>query len=191
MQMKYAIIIHGTGGYPEENWFPWIKKKLEFAGYTVFVPQFPTPKNQDPEHWFPVFNKYKKYLDKDTVIIAHSGGCAFLLRILEVIHVKINVVVFVAPPIGVMPIKYYNADYPFIEKQFNWEKIRESSSHFMVFHSEDDPLICVGNGEKVAKELGVELLRLKNAGHFNTAAGYTEFPLLWEKLKELLGNVHE
>ncbi len=184
--MKNAFIFHGTGGYPEENWFPWLKERLEECEYKVFVPQFPTPKNQDPEHWFEVFRKYEKQLNTETVIVAHSGGCAFLLRLLESIQVKIKVAVFVAPPIGVMPIKYYEADRPFIEKPFDWRKIRNSSDKFLVFHSEDDPLICIGNGEKVAKELGVDLVRCKNAGHFNAKAGYTKFDLLLEKLKSTL-----
>ena len=41
--MKNVIIIHGTEGYPEENWFPWLKKNLEERGYNVTVPQFPSP----------------------------------------------------------------------------------------------------------------------------------------------------
>ena len=41
--MKTAIIIHGTEGYPEENWFPWLKSELEIIGYQTFVPQFPSP----------------------------------------------------------------------------------------------------------------------------------------------------
>lgn len=184
--MKNLFIIHGTEGYPEENWFPWLGEKFQELGYEVFVPQFPTPKNQDPEHWFEVFKNYEKHLNVDTIIIAHSGGCAFLLRLLEIIAIKIKAAVFVAPPIGIMPIKYYEADRPFIEKPFNWKKIRCSANNFLVFHSEDDQLICIGNGEKVANELGVGLIRLKDAGHFNAKAGYTKFDLLFEKLKPLL-----
>ena len=37
--MKNAIVIHGTEGYPEENWFPWLKKELEQKDYIVSVPQ--------------------------------------------------------------------------------------------------------------------------------------------------------
>lgn len=184
--MKNAFIIHGTGGYPEENWFPWLKNKLEESGYSVLIPQFPTPENQDPEHWFEAFKDYEKYLNEETIIIAHSGGCAFLLRLLEVIPVKIKLAVFVAPPIGIMPIKYIEADRPFLIAPFNWEKIRNSADNFQVYHSEDDPFICIENGEKIAQELGVTLNRLKDAGHFNAKAGYTTFELLLEKLKPIL-----
>lgn len=44
--MKIAFIFHGTAGFPEEDWFPRLKGKLEKRGYQVFVPQFPTPVNK-------------------------------------------------------------------------------------------------------------------------------------------------
>ena len=31
--MKNALILHGTQGNSGENWFPWLKKKLEEKGY--------------------------------------------------------------------------------------------------------------------------------------------------------------
>jgi len=36
-----AFIIHGTGGTPEGNWFPWLKEKLESIGVTTYIPRFP------------------------------------------------------------------------------------------------------------------------------------------------------
>ena len=184
--MKNVIIIHGTEGYPEENWFPWLKEQMKKYEYEVIVPQFPTPENQNPEAWFEVLKNYEKYLNRDTILIGHSCGGAFLLRVLEKIKTKVKASVFVAASAGVKPIKYYEIDRPFVGNPFNWEKIRNSSEHFFVFHSEDDPLICIGNGEKIAKELGVDLIRLKGAGHFNSKAGYNKFDLLLEKLKPIL-----
>lgn len=184
--MKNALIIHGTEGYPEENWFPWLKKHLEGYGYQVMIPQFPTPQHQTPEHWFAALKPYERSFHGETILIGHSCGGAFLLRLLEEIRTKVKAVVFVAASAGVKPIKYYEVDRPFVEKPFNWKKIRQSAEHFFVFHSEDDPLICIGNGEKIASELGTDLIRLKNAGHFNAKAGYITFELLIEKLKPIL-----
>ncbi len=184
--MKYAIIIHGTGGHPEENWFPWLKKELKKYNYRVIVPHFPTPENQTPDAWFKVFKNYEKYVNNETILIGHSCGGAFLLRVLEKIKIKVKASIFVAASAGVKPIKYYEVDLPFIEKPFDWNKIMHSSMNFFVFHSEDDQLVCVENGEKIAEKLGVDLVRLKNAGHFNKAAGYTKFELLLEKLKAIL-----
>lgn len=42
------------------------------------------------------------------------------------------------------------------------------------------------NGEELARQLGVELSFVPNAGHFNKTAGYTEFPQLLEKLDPIL-----
>lgn len=184
--MKNALIIHGTEGYPEENWFPWIKKHLEEYGYKVIIPQFPTPENQTPEHWFTTLKPYLESFNEQTILIGHSCGGAFLLRVLEQNITKIKAAVFVAASAGVKPIKYYEVDRPFVEKSFNWEKIRNSAEHFLVFHSEDDPFICLDNGELIAKEVGTELIKLKDAGHFNAKAGYTEFELLLEKLRPIL-----
>ncbi len=184
--MKNALIIHGTEGYPEENWFPWLKKKLEGYDYQVAIPQFPTPKHQTPKDWFAALKPYESDFNEESIFIGHSCGGAFLLRILEETRVKVKAAIFVAASAGVKPIKYYEIDRPFVEKPFDWKKIRNSAEHFFVFHSEDDPLICMGNGEKIAQEVGTDLIKLKDAGHFNAKAGYTTFELLLEKLKPIL-----
>lgn len=184
--MKTAFIIHGTRGYPEENWFPWLKEKLNQYGYKTIIPQFPTPKHQTLKEWFKVFNKYKKYIDKNTIIIGHSLGGTFLLRILEKISTKIHTAVFVATPIGIKPVKFYETDKPFIKQPFNWNKIKNSAKNFLVFHSKNDPFVAITNGEKIAKELDTKLISPKNAGHFNTKAGYLKFDLLLKKLDRII-----
>src|SRR3989338_4142675 len=44
-KMSNVFIFHGTGGYPEENWFPWLKKELEELECKVIIPKFPSPEN--------------------------------------------------------------------------------------------------------------------------------------------------
>lgn len=183
--MKTAVIFHGTGGHPEENWFPWIKKELEKLNYTVIIPHFPTPANQTPESWFEVINMYLNSIISDSILIGHSLGGAFLLRVLESSENRVKAAFFVAVPIGVLPIKYYKTDKPFIGTPFNWEKIRQSATKFFVFHSDNDELVSLGNGSSLAKNLNTELILIKNAGHFNTKSGYIKFELLLNKIKQI------
>ena len=38
---KRIFIVHGWGGFPEEGWFPWLKKDLEQKEFEVHVTQMP------------------------------------------------------------------------------------------------------------------------------------------------------
>ena len=182
--MPNIFIIHGTEGYPEENWFPWLKKELEQKGYIVFVPQFPTPPIVPAKiaEWFDVLKNYEQYINEDTIFIGHSLGGIFSLRILEKLAHPIKAVFLTGTPIGVRPILNYDRDSSFSGFDFDWEKIKKNAHHFTVFQSDDDPYVGLENGRELAKNLGVELSFIPNAGHFNTKAGYTEFAELREKV---------
>ncbi len=180
--MANIFIFHGTGGYPEENWFPWLKEKLEVLGHKVVVPQFPTPDNQTPESWFEAFRKYEESLDENTIIIGHSLGGAFLLHLLEKVDVQIKAAYFVAAPVGILPLKNYETDKPFIDQPFDWDKIKANSKEFYVYHSDNDPFVSLENGQELAKKLDTELTFVPNAGHFNASAGYKSFDILLKQI---------
>jgi predicted alpha/beta hydrolase family esterase len=185
--MKNVIIIHGTEGYPEENWFPWLKEKLEAKGYVVTVPQFPSPPVVAAKisEWFEVLDEHIDKINEDTIIIGHSLGGVFTLRILEKLDKPVRAAFLTGTPIGVRPILNYDRDVAFSGFDFDWDKIRTNSKHFEVFQSDDDPYVDLANGEELAKHLGINLNFIPNAGHFNKKAGYTEFPQLLEKLEKI------
>lgn len=186
--MKNVFIFHGTEGYPEENWFPWLKEKFEEKGCRVIVPQFPSPPVVPSKisEWFAVLKDYEQHIDENTILIGHSLGGVFALRVLEQLKHPVRAVFLVGTPIGVKPIANYDRDSSFSGFDFDWEKIKNNSKSFTVFHSDNDPYVSLGNGEQLAKELGIELTFIPNAGHFNTPAGYTEFPDLLEKIRKIL-----
>ena len=186
--MNNIFIFHGTEGYPEENWFPWLKEKLEAEGHKVFVPQFPSPPVVPAKinEWFDVLRNYEQYIDEDTIFIGHSLGGIFTLRLLERLEHPVKVALFVGTPVGVKPILNYDRDSSFSGFAFDWSTIKSNAKNFVVFQSDNDPYVSLGNGEELAKELGVELFFIPNAGHFNKKAGYIKFDELLEKLKPLL-----
>lgn len=181
--MKNAIIIHGTEGHPRENWFPWLKKELEGKGFQVSVPQFPSPPviAAKISKWFDVLKDYEDQIDEETVLVGHSLGGVFTLRILEKIKQPVQAAFFVGTPIGIKPILNFDRDEAFSGFTFDWEAIKKNSKKFVVYHSDSDPYVGLENGKELAKKLGVSLSFIPNAGHFNKAAGYTEFPVLLEE----------
>src|SRR3989344_6111588 len=180
------FIFHGTQGYPEENWFPWLKGELEKRGQRVFVPQFPTSKDEaaNAGKWWLVLENYGQHFNENTILIGHSFGTVFLFRVLEKLEYPIHGVFSVASIVGIKPEDNYGKGYRFSE--FNWGKIKSNAKHFVVFHSDNDPHVGLDNGKELAKNLGVELSFIPKAGHFNTKSGYTKFEKLLEKLESIL-----
>lgn len=184
--MRNVLIFHGTGGYPGENWLPWLKKELEKLGCKVYVPQFPTPEGQSLRSWLEVLKDYKQYINEQSILIGHSLGGLFLLRVLERLKHSVRATFFVGASIGVKPIRFYEADKKFSGFSFDWDKIKENAGVAAVYHSDNDPYVSIGNGEKLAKKLGIELTLVPKAGHFNTAAGYISFSDLLENIKQFV-----
>lgn len=186
--MPNIFIFHGTEGYPEENWFSWLKEKLESKGCKVFAPQFPSPPVVPAKigEWFEVLKDYEQYINEDTILIGHSLGGVFTLRILEKLKQAVKAVFLVGAPVGVRPILNYDRDNSFSGFSFDWQATKAKAKSFTVFQSDNDPYVSLGNGEKLAKELGVQLTFIPNAGHFNAKAGYTKFEELLKKVEEIL-----
>ena len=182
---KKAAIIHGAYGSPDENWFPWLSEELEKIGYTVYRPDFPTPKKQSLENWKDRFEEYRQpWGDKDTILIGHSIGAAFVLRMLmshndEPIKAAFLVAGFTTQ-LGDPEFDKLNAS--FLANPFDWELIRKNCQQFFVYHSDNDPYVPLEKGEELASSLGVQVALVKDAKHFNEEAGYTEF-------QEILGDI--
>lgn len=184
--MATVFIIHGAYGHPGEGWFPWLKKELEKLGCRVFVPKFPTPKNQTLENWLKVFEDYRQYLDENSIVVGHSLGPAFLLNILEKLDKPIKAAFFVAGGFTRTGHPADEINKTFVDKSFDWQKIKQNCKKFYIFHSDNDPYIPLEQAERLAKNLGTDVILVKNAGHFNEKAGYTKFELLLEKIKNEL-----
>ena len=174
------IIIHGVYANPDANWFPWLKKEFESMGYEVIVPKFPTPLDQSLESWLRTIAGYEDKINEETVLIGHSLGAAFILNYLERTSKKIKAAILVAGFHKLLGIKYDEINRSFIDKQFDWNKIKTSCGRFFVFASDNDEFIPFAVTEELTKNLNAEFNMVPNAGHINKDSGYDTFPLLLE-----------
>jgi predicted alpha/beta hydrolase family esterase len=195
--MRNIFIIHGSYGSPNENWFPWLKKELEKLGNKVFAPQFPIPppEKQDAAYgghklssWLKKMSEYKKYINDETIIIAHSRGNIFTYNFLMKLKKPVSSVFLVAPWIKFIwyPKGWKKID-SFHKKPFDWKKIKNGANYFEVFQSTND-VIPVSEGQFIADKLQAKINIIKNAGHFNTYTykKFIKFPFLLEKVKSRL-----
>lgn len=181
--MYNIFLFHGAYGNPEENWFPWLKQKLEDHGFKVEIPSFPTPSRQSLENWLKVFKKYEKNIDEHTIMIGHSIAPAFMLTLLEKIDNPIKAAFFISPFINLLENPEFDViNETFINKDFDWEKIKVHCAHFSIFHSDNDPYVPLEKAQQVAEKLNIKVQVISGAGHFNTSAGYDRFPLLLEEI---------
>jgi predicted alpha/beta hydrolase family esterase len=181
--MKTYVIIHGTKGSPDGNWFPWLARELEQQGHRAMVPRMPTPEGQSLEGWLSTFAQQVAPIDANTTLIGHSLGATFLLRLLERLDRRACQSVFVAGPIGMIGIPEFDAlNATFIEGPFDWATIRRNAGRILCFSGEGDPYVPAAQTEQLSEGLGVPNYIIPKGRHLNSESGHTSFTALLESL---------
>jgi len=184
---KTVVIIHGAYGSPEENWFPWLRTRLEEMNVKAIVPRFPTPEHQLLSSWLRILDQEVGEYDEDTIAVGHSLGPALILRKLEELKRPICAAYLVSGFLGrIGQPAFDDLNANFFVEPFDWKVIRSNSKKFYVYNSDNDPYVPLSKGQELASNLGVELRIVHGGGHINKAAGYTEFPRLLEDIKASL-----
>ena len=189
--MKNAIILHGSSSTPNDYWYPSIKKFLEEKGYSVWVPQLPSPESPDLKIQLPFILNNGNFNNK-TIIIGHSSGCPLTLSVLENINARIKKAVLVsgyARVLGKMDNlslkKLEKAAEPILQNTYNWEKIKNNTEDIIFINSDNDPWGCNDKeGKYMQEHLGGKLI-INQEGHMGSEKfnqPYKNFPLLEQLL---------
>ena len=182
-----VIVVHGTGGSSEGNWFPWIKGELNVLGCDVIVPQFPTPERQSFDTWREVFDAVNTSQPQHTVLIGHSIGAPFILRIAEEAASPYKAIFAVCPfseKLGVKEFDDLNAT--FVDHNFNWPRIKAGALHRCCLAGNNDPYVPLSLSTAIAEKIDAKLEVVSNGGHLNAGSGYLSFPELLERVKTVL-----
>lgn len=120
-ELQNTVILHGTGGNPQGNWFPWLAHELQSQGVNVVVPALPTPEGQNLATWLSSFHDQVGSLHENMLLIGHSMGAGFLLHLLEKSPTPIFGSIFVSGWVGLLNNKEFDPLIEsFYQKDFNW-----------------------------------------------------------------------
>jgi len=181
--MDKVVIIHGTKGSPNGNWFPWLSRELAMKGFKVVVPEMPTPEGQSLKNWISAFQNQVGKFDDNTTLIGHSVGALFILRLLEHLPSPIKSTVLVAGFTGAIGNPEYDLlNASFVEGEYDWESIRRNAGAALVMYGDNDPYVPISQSEEIAAGLMVKPCIVAGGGHLNSEFGYSEFPLLLTKM---------
>ena len=94
--MKNIVLIHGYNGVPKV--YNWIEEELsknqEYNN--IIIPKFPVAEGVIYENWKTIMDKYKGYLEKNTIVVAHSIGNEFLIKYLNENNINIGLYISLA-----------------------------------------------------------------------------------------------
>jgi hypothetical protein len=189
--LKKAVILHGTDGAPDHNWFPWLKVQLEGKGYEVWAPELPN--NHTPNRQ--VYNDFllsSRWDFTDNLVIGHSSGAVSVLNLLEDERCPhISTAILVSPwtdseraNLGAagFTIEIFKDLFP--KGGFKLGLIKQKADNFLVIHGDNDPYCPLGQAETLARELDCDIIKVPNGLHLTQGAGFYELPWLTEAMKE-------
>jgi predicted alpha/beta hydrolase family esterase len=149
--MFNVIMLHEKGLAPDDTWYPWLRKELEKRGGTV---HFPLLSGEDyAGGWRDKIKEFLKFMDSDSMIVAHGEGVKIALSILESKSRTIAGVFLIAGCLG--------------DGQFDFENIKMKSGEFFIYESDNDPDVPAAKTEHLAAMLGETALIIQDARHFD------------------------
>jgi uncharacterized protein len=183
--MKTAIILHGTLGSPDGNWFTWLKSELENKGLQLWLPQLPHAEQPSLNEWYKFIQKECPFaINEETLIVGHSSGAILALIIAQNNTKKVGAIVDVS--VFHDNSLRWEPNNKLFDRQFDWGAIRQGANNLLFIHSDNDPYVPLNQAQFVANNCQAELVMIPGQGHFNLekSEDYRQFPQLLELMKQ-------
>ena len=179
--MSKCIVLHGSFGSSNGNWFPWLRDELIEKGWEVYVPQMPVGVGkQNFESWSKVLDELD--INEDTVIIAHSIAPVFVCKYLIRNHIKVKKLIFVC---GFNNYFGINKEYDSVNRPMyldNLEGIKNYCDNIVCFYSDNDPYVPYDVEKQFADTIAGEQIVIKNGGHINSESGFDRFKKILDQI---------
>lgn len=152
--------------------------------YACALPM-PTPENPICNEWIEEISRHVERNSEDEIyLVGHSLGAPAILRYLEKPQEKsITGTVLVSGPSEKNNNRKIDS---FLDKNFDFEKIKVNCKKFAVIHGDNDSNVPLDNAKFLSQKLSGELVVILNGGHLNGSAGWFKLPQCLEALERMM-----
>lgn len=183
--MQKIFIIHGWGGSPSANWFPWMKAELEKRNIAIEVLAMPNTDSPQLKEWLAFMSKKINQPNEEIFLVGHSLGGITILKYLESLgeDKKIGGIVLAAGfsrSINIPELENFFAE------PLDYEKVRKSVDNVVLINSDNDRFVPLEEGRIMEEKLDGKLIILHNAYHINEGNGFFTFPTGLEELLKMI-----
>lgn len=184
--MKKVFIIHGFKGSPNGGWRPWLMAELEKRD--IYASALSMPSTEEPIYaeWVDEISRHVLRNKNDEIyLVGHSLGVPAILRYLESAPAGFTIAgtVLVSGPSEKTKTRAIDK---FFDKPFAYKSIKSKAKKFVIIHGDNDPSVPLSNAETLSKELGGELIIVKNGGHLSGHDGYFSLPQCFDALMKMM-----
>ncbi len=188
--MKTAFIIHGYNGDTLYTFGPWLKSELEKKGYTVFLPSFPIRLEATYSSWSDIMDKYIKYINSDSIVIAHSIGNPFILQYLVTNNLKIKLYISVAGFCDIFKVPNREdlnkafVNFALTDAQIN--KCKELISNRYSLYSDNDYVVPFNILKNFIHRINSVPVFISGTGHMGNRENTVELPQIIDIVNNVL-----
>ncbi len=187
--MKKVFIVHGFGGEPNGGWRPYLMGKLAKENIWAVALAMPTPENPKKDEWVAELSRQIGTPNEEIFLVGHSLGVCTVLHYLQSLPIgnKIGGAVLVSGPLHVLSQeeRYRKIDH-FMDKDFDFNKIKDVCKNFVVIHGDNDKNVPFEQAIELSSNLNCELITIPNGGHLNGSSGWYELPEAFDALLKIM-----
>ncbi len=178
-----VILVHGYLGFPENCWFPWLRKELKKKKIKTLALTMPKSSFPDRRVWQrEIKNAIKD--PKNTILIGHSLGCAAILHYLNEYQGPPFVHIILAAGFGRDFLHFAKLKHWF-DKSLDFKAIIKKAKKWTSIHSINDPLVPFKEGQWLSKKISSNFI-IENKGHLTKREGARELPSVLEAVMSSL-----
>lgn len=177
------ILLHGMSCRLEDCWRNYVLNIGKELNIDVLTPACPLKEEITLSNWFEELDKYKRFINQETIFICHSLSTNFVVRYLAKNKIKAKALIAVAGGLASKERMQYLKDFVFTtaEAQYVVDNIKFKYN----IYGDNDDTWTKQEIKNYCNALKTKEIVMHDAGHLGRRSGVKEIPAIKKLIKKL------